>query len=73
MKIKYLQVLEMPNGEVLCEGKTIGYTRNLGKYLLDMEVTHIGEDYAKIEVNGEEYETAKGIGEAIQKVGKEKA
>ena len=23
----------MPNGEILCEGETIGYERKLGKYL----------------------------------------
>ena len=37
MEIKYLQVLVMPNTEILCEGKTIGYSKNLGKYLRDLD------------------------------------
>lgn len=40
MEIKYLEVLVMPNKEILCEGKTIGFTDKLGKYL-----------YTKIAVN----------------------
>lgn len=28
-----LEVIVMPNGEVLCIGKTLGYIRELGKYL----------------------------------------
>lgn len=35
MKIKYLQVLVMPNDEILCEGKTVGFAKNLGKYLIE--------------------------------------
>lgn len=35
MEIKYLQVLVMDNGEILCEGKTIGYVRTFGKYLIN--------------------------------------
>lgn len=34
MEIKYLQVLVMPNGEVLCNGVTIGWTDKLEKYLV---------------------------------------
>lgn len=34
MEIKYLQVLVMPNGEILCEGKTIGWVDKLEKYLI---------------------------------------
>lgn len=30
-----LQVLVMPNGEILCSGKSIGYVSELGKYLSD--------------------------------------
>jgi hypothetical protein len=37
MEIKYLQVLVMPNDEILCEGKTVGYAKNLGKYLVDAD------------------------------------
>ena len=33
MEIQYLQVLIMPNGEILNEGKTIGFTDKLNKYL----------------------------------------
>lgn len=32
---------------------------------MKIEVTHFGEDYATIEVNGKEFEVAKGLGEAI--------
>lgn len=28
-----LEVLVMPNGEVICLGKTIGWIKELGKYL----------------------------------------
>lgn len=31
----------------------------------EIKVTHFGEDYAIIEVNGHEFEVAKGLGEAI--------
>jgi len=34
MEIKYLQVLVMDNGEILCEGQTIGFISTLGKYLI---------------------------------------
>jgi len=37
MEIKYLEVLVMPNDEILCEGKTIGYVNKLGKYLVDAD------------------------------------
>lgn len=30
-------------------------------------VTHLGEDYATVEINGEEFETSLGLGEAILK------
>ena len=33
MEIKYLQVLVMPNNEVLCSGKTIGKVDELENYL----------------------------------------
>lgn len=32
---------------------------------MKIEVTHVGEDYATVEVNGVEFETSKGLGEAI--------
>ena len=28
-----LEVLVMPNGEVLCQGKTLGWIKDLGKHL----------------------------------------
>ena len=41
MEIKYLQVLVMPNGEILCEGKTIGWADNhegnISKYVFTKE------------------------------------
>lgn len=33
MEIQQLEVLVMPNGEILCEGNTIGWKDKLGKYL----------------------------------------
>ena len=30
-----------------------------------LKVTHLGEDYSTIEVNGEEFEASLGLGEAI--------
>lgn len=32
---------------------------------MQIKVTHIGEDYATIEVDGQEFETSRGLGEAI--------
>ena len=37
MEIKYLQVLVMPNGEILCEGKKIGSVNKLRKYLISSD------------------------------------
>lgn len=44
MEIKYLEVLVMPNSEILCGGETVGYTKTLGKYLKGLAVT---QDEAK--------------------------
>lgn len=33
MTICNLEVLVMPNGEVICLGKTVGWIKELGKYL----------------------------------------
>ena len=33
MTLAKLEVLVMPNGEVLCNGSAIGYVQDLGKYL----------------------------------------
>jgi hypothetical protein len=35
-----LEVVVMPNGEVICDGKSIGYVKTLGKYLTLLESTH---------------------------------
>ena len=37
MQIQHLEVLVMPNGEILCAGKTVGWTDKLGKYLHEVE------------------------------------
>ena len=37
MEIKHLEVLLMPNGEIICAGKTIGWEDSLGKYLHEPE------------------------------------
>lgn len=37
MQICNLNVLLMPNGEVICEGKTIGFFDKLKKYLTPIE------------------------------------
>jgi len=29
-----LQVVVMPNGEIICDGKTIGWVKDIGKYLI---------------------------------------
>jgi len=39
MTICNLEVLVMPNGEVLCLGKTIGWFKDLHKYLTKKEKT----------------------------------
>lgn len=31
--IAHLQVVVMPNGEIICKGKTVGWVDQLGKYL----------------------------------------
>lgn len=33
MTICHLEVLVMPNGEILCNGKTLGWVKDLGEYL----------------------------------------
>lgn len=37
MEVKYLEVLVMDNGEILCWGKTLWTLKNLEKYLIDKE------------------------------------
>lgn len=38
-KIKHLEVCVMPNGEVICLGKTIGWVKDLGKFLFEPRIT----------------------------------
>lgn len=33
-----LEVLVMPNGEIICLGKTMGWVKDLGKRLTDVKV-----------------------------------
>ena len=33
IKVMRLQCLLMPNGEIICNGKTLGWESELGKYL----------------------------------------
>lgn len=38
ISIAKLEVVVMPNGEIICAGKTMGYVSDLGKYLSDVKV-----------------------------------
>jgi len=33
----HLEVIVMPNGEILCLGKSIGFIKELGKYLIPIK------------------------------------
>jgi len=35
--VMHLEVLVMPNGEILCLGKTLGWTASFGKFLKSRE------------------------------------
>lgn len=37
MEVGYLQVLVMPNGEILCLGKTIGWVSEFGGYVFSKQ------------------------------------
>lgn len=37
MLVCHLEVLIMPNGEIICEGKTIGWFDKLKKYLTERD------------------------------------
>ena len=37
MEVAYLQVLVMPNGEILCEGKKVGMVKTHAKYLIKQD------------------------------------
>lgn len=47
IEVKHLEVLLMDNGEIICLGKTIGWKKDLGKYLHDPEQPDIEEDTQK--------------------------
>lgn len=49
MEIKLLEVLVMNNGEILCEGKTVGFTDKLGKYLSEPVKPEVGKKVAELE------------------------
>lgn len=34
IEVAYMQVLVMPNGEILCEGKKVGMVKTHAKYLI---------------------------------------
>lgn len=34
-EIKFLEVCVMPQGEIICAGKTVGWVKDLGKYLYE--------------------------------------
>ena len=38
ISIAKLEVVVMPNGEIICFGKTIGYVNEIGKYLSDIKI-----------------------------------
>jgi hypothetical protein len=35
--VALLEVVVMPNGEIICDGKTVGWVDKLGKYLTKKE------------------------------------
>lgn len=47
IKIQHLEVVVMPNGEVICLGKTIGFTKNLERYLSDPESKMVDSIFKK--------------------------
>jgi hypothetical protein len=38
-----LEVVVMPNGEIICSGKTVGWVKDIGKYLSDLKNGITGE------------------------------
>lgn len=38
-----LEVLVMPNGEILCGGGRVGFVKDLGKYISDLKDAMTGE------------------------------
>jgi len=37
IKLRHLEVVLMPNGEIICNGKTIGWENQIGQYLKEPE------------------------------------
>jgi hypothetical protein len=35
--MRHLEVVVMPNGEIICMGKTVGWVSEMGKYLSEPE------------------------------------
>lgn len=46
MELIYVQAVLMGNGEIICDGKTIGYESKIGKFCYEV----VSEDKAKEEV-----------------------
>lgn len=44
MTLAKLDVLVMPNGEILCEGKTVGWVDSLGKHLSQLRDAITGKE-----------------------------
>jgi len=44
MTLAKLDVLVMPNGEILCEGKTLGWVDSLGKHLSQLKDAITGKE-----------------------------
>lgn len=59
IEIKNLEVLVMDNGEVLCQGKTIGWVDKLGKYLSPK----IRPGVVKLEISGGVLTNVEGLPE----------
>lgn len=39
-----LEVVVMPNGEIICAGKTMGWVKDIGKYLTKSPMVTVGND-----------------------------
>lgn len=49
MRIMHLEVLLMPNGEILCLGKTIGWLGDFKKVLKDPIAEQLDQDWLNVE------------------------
>lgn len=58
IEVKHLEVVVMDNGEVICNGKTVGWSDTLGKYLHDVKKpTIIEKQIAELVKTIKEYES----------------